>query len=143
MDTPNSIDNLNEFMNLSLQYYEKMDYNNALKYAALASVSTDYPRADVCCQMGDIYLEKGNLDWAKFWFERAIGNIYVDHNGDKLDDAFYTWVPLLKLSYILYKLGDVQGAFDYNESVLLIQPDNEDAISNREFLSNILERKEE
>lgn len=142
MDTPNSIQKLNEFMALSLQYKDNKDYDNALKYAALASISTDYPRADVCCQMGDVYLERGNLKWAKIWFENAIGNFYIDENGEKLDESFYTWIPMLKLSYIMYKLGNIESAVEFNNAVLLIQPENEDALSNAKIFEELLETKD-
>jgi tetratricopeptide (TPR) repeat protein len=143
MDTPNSIDNLNEFMAMSFKYKKDKDLKNALKYAALASVSTDYPRADVCCHMGDLYLEMGNLVWARFWFEAAIGNIYVDISGEKLDESFYTWIPMLRLSYIMYTIGDIDKAIEYNNAVLLIQPENEDAISNAEVFKNLSNTKQE
>lgn len=143
MDTPNSIEKLNEFMRLSFEYKNKKDYDNALKYASLATISTDYPRADTCCQMGEIYICRNNFEWAKFWFEKAIGNIQVDDNGDKIDESFSTWLPMLRLSYVFYKIGDYEKANDMNNAVLLIAPNNEDALYNEFFLKDLISNANE
>lgn len=132
-----NIKNLNDFMNMSMIYKEKKDYDNALKYAALATISTKYPRADACCQMGDIYLSINNLQWAELWFKAAIGNVQIDINGNTIDESFSTWIPMLKLSYVYYMMEDIDKAKAMNDAVLLIQPQNADALANKEIFNTL------
>jgi tetratricopeptide (TPR) repeat protein len=129
--------NIDSLLNESLAYKDKSnDLDNALKYAMIAASLSYSPRADVCCCIGEIYLSKGNIEWAKFWYERALQNMsmWVD---EQLPDAdYFTIIPMLKLCFICHKSGDIDGAKEYNNAVLLIDPENEIALSNKKEFEN-------
>lgn len=131
-------ENVNEYIKMSLTYKEKKDIDTALRYASIASVITLYPRADVCCIMGELYLERGNYTWSKFWYEKAVGNPYLGIEGETIDESSYTWLPLLKLSFISFKEGKYEEAMEYNDSVLLMYPENTDALENKKMLEKLI-----
>lgn len=129
--------NIDFLLNQSMKFKdENGDLDNALKYAMIAASLSFSPRADVCCNIGEIYLMKGNTEWAKFWYEKALQNttVWID---EKLPDAeYFTIIPMLKLCFICHKIGDIDTAKEYNNAVLLIDPENEIALSNEKEFSN-------
>jgi tetratricopeptide (TPR) repeat protein len=119
-------------LNKALEFKDKNnDLDLALKYAYLAASTTYSPRADICATIGEIYLMKGNLHWAKFWYERALNNISVGINEQMVDPDYYTVIPMLKLCFINHKMGNDEAAKEMNDAVLLISPNNEIALSNK------------
>lgn len=87
---------------------------------ALGTTST--PRADVCCLLGDAYLQRGSVHWAKVWYREAI-----DNRLDGLEDTFcermyYTWYPRLQLGTLL--IGeDNEAAQKYFDELHETNPD--------------------
>ena len=123
--------NTDELLKKALMYKDvNHDLDLALKYATLASVCTFSPRADVCCTIGEIYLEKGNCTWAKFWYERAMNNMTCGIDEVLVDSEYWTTIPLLKLGFISHVMGNDEGALELFEAVLKIDPNNEIAKNN-------------
>lgn len=128
------IDKLNALVAISRIELDAQHFGEALKYAVLASICTESPRADVCCLLGDIYFQKGNLKWAKLWFEQAVGNILLGSEAEGLDMKYCTTYPLASLSTIEYAMGNVKNAMEYNDTVLELDSENEVALNNKAFL---------
>lgn len=132
-----------ELLNSALMFKDvKHDLDLALKYASMASVCTFSPRADVCCTIGEIYLEKGNCEWAKFWYEKALNNMSCGLDEETVDTEYWTTIPMLKLGFISHVMNNDEGALEYFEAVLKIDPTNEIAKNNIEQL-NISQKTEE
>lgn len=128
---------IDSLINESMKYKDKNnDLDNALKYAMLSAALSYQPRADSCCCIGEIYLLKNNLEWAKFWFEKALNNMTVWIDEILPDKDYFTIIPLLKLAFISYSLGDTTSAKEYNDAALLIEPENEIAKSNKKEFEN-------
>ena len=128
---------VDSLINESMKYKDKNnDLDNALKYAMLSAAITYQPRADSCCCIGEIYLLKNNFEWAKFWFEKALNNMTVWVDEILPDKDYFTIIPLLKLAFISYSLGDITSAKEYNDAVLLIEPENKIAKSNQKEFEN-------
>ena len=49
------------FINLSNFFVDK-DFADSFKYASMATIVTDIPRADACCCLGDRYLMANNIN---------------------------------------------------------------------------------
>ena len=117
---------INQLLNDALFYKDvRRDLDIALKYAYMAAISSFSPRADVCCTIGEIYLDKNNFEWAKFWYEKAINNMNTAMDEEMVDEEYFTTIPLLKLGYIMHNLDDDESSEQYYKAVLKYQPDNE------------------
>ncbi len=94
------------------------------------------PRADLCCEIGRRFLEKGDLAAAKFWYELAPkqfgtnpgGFVHADYGG---------YIPYLQLCVIYDRLGEHAVAEEYNESAGKIRPDSEAYLANRAYFAGI------
>lgn len=109
-------------VNLCIYYFENNDYNEGVKYIAMASVCTQSPRADVCCLLGQYYMLMNNLKWAKFWTENAINDSY---SIDLVKEEWYTWKPLYQMIQIEIMCGDLKSAKKYLDLVKTYKTNNE------------------
>ena len=98
------------------------------------------PRADVCCEVGRRYLERGELWAAKFWYELAPkqfarplgGFLHADYGG---------YIPYLQLCVVHDRLGERETASRYNELAGEIRPDSEAVRRNREYFAGLDDRR--
>lgn len=98
--------------NYCLERYSDGDLNEAAKYAAIATICTESPRADICCLMGFLYHSIGNEKWAAKWLHNAIGNASAH-----IDSGYYTWYPLVLLANV-----ETNKAEEYFKAAELINP---------------------
>lgn len=107
-------------VNLLLQlvdiYISEQDISSAFKYAAIASVCTSSPRADVCCLLGDLYVTIGNIKWANKWYKAALNSVPTYK---ELDTKYYTWYPLVCLGNIATTPDEIKK---YLEAAELFNP---------------------
>ena len=132
------IDKLNAYLKLYKLY--RFIYNNideAFKYATLAITCTDTPRSDVCCALGDIYMQKNNIDWSILWYEKAYNNIVSGFESVFLETHTYTITPLLQLCVLYFKKGDIKKSFEIHKICKDIDPNNESVIHNTKYFSSI------
>lgn len=98
------------------------------------SFDYDNPRADLCCRLGNLYMEKNQMNKAIYWYEYA-----SKLSWDKSCMGFYhvpswTWLPHLKLSVCYYKMGDFKKAYKHNEIALKYSPHDPGIINNQKLL---------
>lgn len=133
-----NIDRLNAYIKLYKIYrFIKNDIDEAFKYALLGLTCTDQPRADVCCALGDIYMQKNNENWAIFWYTNAYNNIAIGLDSVFLETHTYTTTPLLQLCVLFSKKGDNDKSFEMNKLAEQIEPNNESVLHNKEYFKNI------
>lgn len=82
--------------------------------ALLRTLSLGAPRADLCCEMGRRFLERNQLDAAKFWYELAPKQ-FEEQSGGFVHADFGGYVPYIQLCVICDRLGDAASAARYNE----------------------------
>ncbi|MBO5253706.1 MAG: glycosyltransferase [Clostridia bacterium] len=99
----------------------------ALRYAP--------PRAELCCDLGHFFFEKGDLTNAVFWYEAALKDTAEDTGGGfSLPDCRGV-IPLLQLCVCYYRLGDRDRAEKYNEAVGKLNPNHASYLYNKAFFS--------
>lgn len=135
---------INDLLNNALLFKDvKHDLDIALKYAYMAAVLSYSPRADVCCTIGEIYLEKKNYEWARFWYEKALNNMNMSVDEEMVDADYYTVIPLLKLGFITHKMGDDDASEECFRAVLKVRPDDEVAKNNIAILEKTKKEQQE
>lgn len=114
-DINKKLEILIDIIKLCRDEYRSLD--EAFKYASLAAVMTESPRADICCILGELYNMRKNAAWSKKWFEHAINNVSAN-----IDTAFYTWYPILMIGNIYANDGDIKNAEKYFNAVSIFNP---------------------
>lgn len=132
------VDKLNGLLKLYKIYrFIKNDLNKAFTYALLAISCTENPRSDVCCALGDIYMQKNNIDWAIFWYEKAYNNIANGFDAVFLETHTYTTTPLLQLCVLYYRKGNIDKSIEMNKLAEYYEPMNKSVIHNNNFFKTL------
>lgn len=74
----------------------------------------DTPRANICCKIGDIFLENSNYNIAIYWYKTATKCKCIIQKGGFVEDIYYNYYPYLQMCVCYYKLGDNKKAIYYN-----------------------------
>ncbi|MFD1357859.1 glycosyltransferase [Fictibacillus halophilus] len=116
--------------------YHFLDDQEKEREILYKSFEYDCPRADFCCRLGNLFLEKNQVNEAIYWYEYASKLTW-----DKNCMGFYhvpswTWLPHLKLSICYYKKGDFKKAYKHNTIALDYLPYDPGLINNQKLIKN-------
>lgn len=101
--------------------------------ALFKSLEYDVPRAEVCCEIGNYFIEKKQFEIAVFWFKTALNcNIDFKRGGFILPDC-YQYIPALQLCVCYDKLGNYEEAKRYNELGGAVKPDSSSFLYNKKY----------
>lgn len=112
------------------------DEKNAI-LSLLKSFMFDSPRAEICCNLANYFLNKNNYDVAIFWYKEASIKIYdVSKGGFYIKDC-YNYIPYIGLCicYNNLKLYDIANY--YNELAGKIKPDDKAYIHNYKYFKSL------
>lgn len=102
----------------------------------VATFKYDEPRANVCCLIGDYFLNKQRFFQAIYWYNTALGCKDVISKGGFVEDVYYNYYPYLQLCVCYYRLNNIEKSKHFNE-LAGKYCNSATVISNREFLNNI------
>lgn len=124
---------------LSECYKLKNDIKN--NYNCLVSTFFyDFPRANACCKIGDIHLEKKDYLTAINWYKIAITCPDVTFKGGFVEPMFYNYYPYLQMCYCYYCLNDLKNAEKCNKNAKKYLK-SEIVLQNEEFFKNLSKNK--
>lgn len=104
--------------------YEAAGDRDAALHSLLRSLTYDAPRAELCCDIGNQFLERGAYRTAVFWYEVAATRIPDDKNGGFCLPDCYGYIPYMQLCVCYDRLGEREKAEAYNELAGQIKPDD-------------------
>ncbi|PEP91767.1 glycosyltransferase [Bacillus toyonensis] len=116
--------------------YLKLNNIEKAFYSSLQSFIYDTPRAEICCQLGYIFLEKQEYNKAIYWYETAI-NISKPTNAPFIQESCYTWLPHLQLCICYFHIKDNQKSIYHNEQAAKFIPNHPSIKHNREYFSKL------
>lgn len=93
------------------------------------------PRAEICCELGRLFLEKTEYANAVFWYESALRCKRCDTTGGFILPECYDYIPYLQLCVCWYRLGQTDIAKKYNEKAGQVRPDSEAVQYNKKFFA--------
>lgn len=80
----------------------------------LHSFLYDAPRAELCCEIGSLFLKISDYRTAIFWFELARALPRTDKNGAFVSEDCHGYLPCIQLCVCYDRLGDTEKAREYN-----------------------------
>lgn len=107
---------------------------NALQ-ALLRSFLYDLPRAEVCCEIGQHFLDRKRWPQAAYWYERALACDRADLRGGFVSPDAYGYIPCLQLCVCYSRLGQRDKAEAYNERAAQYKPDDAAVLFNRAYFA--------
>lgn len=103
----------------------------------LRSMSFDLPRAELCCEIGKHFLDRGKLHNAVYWYEAALHAPKQDQSGGFVLPDCYDYIPLLQLCVCHDRLGDRKKAMEYNERAGACKPYSQAYLYNKQYFESL------
>jgi len=129
-------DNIMACSELAKCYSTNNNNKNSLK-AMLRSLEYDTPRAELCCQIGYYYKNKGNYDQAIFWFELATKLKKPENSWGFIDHDSWGYIPCIELSVCYDKVGNIEESIKYNNRATEYKPDDPAVLYNRKYFEGL------
>ena len=131
------IENKIEACSICANCYLHLGQEQSALTTLLRSMSYDLPRAELCCDIGKFFLERGNYQNAIYWYEAALRTPKNEYsNGFVLPDC-YDYVPFLQLCVCYDKLGNRQKAKEYNERAGACKPYSQAYLYNKRYFDSL------
>lgn len=115
-------------------YLKRGDTENALKALCL-SFTLGEPRAEVCCDLGQIYLSKEQYPAAIFWYRAAPECTPSEDGGGFALPECRGYIPCMQLCLCYDRLGQYDTAESYNEKAAALKPGDAAVEQNRAYFS--------
>ncbi|WP_066456936.1 tetratricopeptide repeat-containing glycosyltransferase family 2 protein [Anaerotruncus rubiinfantis] len=110
------------------------DADGALR-ALLGAMAYAAPRAELCCEIGRCFFERGDYPTAVFWYELALTRERDDRTGGFVSPDCYGYLPCIQLCICYDRLGDREKAKAYNERAGSYKPDDPSVLYNRAYFA--------
>lgn len=99
------------------------------------------PRAEMCCRVGQYFMENNRLDLAIYWFRKATTLGEPTGYAGVVDHAAWTWLPHLQLCLCYDRSGQKQQAELHNEIAAVYNPTHPSIMHNKAYFASL--RREE
>ena len=96
----------------------------------------DEPRANVCCQIGDIFLGQKKYRQAIWWYLRAVECEDVTAKGGFCQLQYYNYYPYLQLCVCYFNLGELKLAQKYNNMAAEFF-ESEQTLNNKKYFDSL------
>lgn len=107
--------------------------------ALFRSFAYDEPRAETCCDIGKLFMERGQWEIAAWWYERAAEAKRPDTGGGFVSLDCYGFIPYLQLCVCYDRLGRHDIAYQYHKKAEKIKPNDPAVLYNAEYFSKSVE----
>lgn len=131
------IENKIEACSVCADCYYRLEQEQAALNTLLRSLSFDLPRAELCCEIGKHFLERGNFRIAVYWYETALNTPKNEYAGGFVLPDCYDYIPLLQLCVCYDRMGDRQKAREYNEKAGACKPYSQAYLYNRRYFEGL------
>lgn len=131
------IENKIEACSICAKCYYQLGQEEAALNTLVRSMSYDLPRAELCCEIGKHFLERGNYQNAIYWYETALQATKNECSGGFVLPDCYDYIPFLQLCVCYDKLGDRQKAKEYNERAGVCKPYSQSYLYNKRYFDSL------
>ena len=105
--------------------------------ALLRSFVYDTPRAEVCCALGEHFIQEAAYTQAIYWYLAAAAQEPNEQSSAFIQRDCYNFVPYLKLCVCYDKIGNAQQAVLYHNKAKMVRPTHPSVVYNEEYFKNI------
>lgn len=117
--------------------YFQLGQEQAALTTLLRSMSFDLPRAELCCEIGKYFFERGSYHNAVYWYETALSRPKNEYSGGFVLPECYDYIPLLQLCVCYDKMGNTQKAKEYNERAGACKPYSKAYLYNKQYFDSL------
>lgn len=112
--------------------FEKMGEKEEAIRSCLETFTYNTPRAEACCAIGRLFMEKLNWENAIFWFEVALQQPKPSSMAI-LHEPSWTWIPHLQLTVCYEKINAVEKAYAHHLKCMELIPQHASTLHNESY----------
>lgn len=113
--------------------YRELGFPRRAFAALLHSFTLELPRPELCCDLGDLFLQEQAFDRAAYWYQAAMNCPNHAQNGGFYEEDRRGLYPALQLCVCCWRQGDAAQAERWNETAATFDPAHPAVLSNRLF----------
>ena len=121
--------------------YAQLNMIEKILPTLLSSLELDTPRAEICCEIGQYFLNKKQYKLAVFWYELALSRPQNTKSGAFILSDCYGYIPSIQLCVCYYHLGKYEIANDFNEKAGKLKPNDNNYKMNKKFFEKLLKNE--
>lgn len=115
--------------------FRRLRKNERQIASLLRTLFYDVPRAEFCCQLGNVFIEQKRYEQAIYWFMQATLLEKPKHRLGATDNASWTWLPHLQLTVCHDRLGDRERAIKHHKLAQHFNPNHPSIVYNERFFN--------
>ncbi|NLJ80914.1 MAG: glycosyltransferase family 2 protein [Firmicutes bacterium] len=128
-------DRISACRDLAFCYYF-LGNEEAAFLSLLRSFSYDRPRAEICCALGQHFLDREQYDLAIYWYQTAFGSEIPDKTFGFVQPDYYGYIPALQLCICCDRLGELEKASSWNEKAGEFKPNDPAYLYNKSYFQS-------
>ncbi|MDE6707507.1 MAG: glycosyltransferase family 2 protein [Oscillospiraceae bacterium] len=98
----------------------------------------DHPRAEICCDIGEIKIKQQHYEEAIFWYQSALHIPFSNENGGFSQPDCHDYIPYMQLCVCYDKLKNFSLAKSYNDKAGRIKPKDKSYLYNQKYFQEKL-----
>lgn len=120
----------------------KMGKKEEALLALFGSLRYDIPRPEICCAIGDWFLEQAKIDrlcfnQAVYWYLQAKEQITDVNTGAFVNPDCHDFIPDIQLCVCYDRMGDHEKALEYHEKAKKRKPDHPAVLYNDTYFKSL------
>lgn len=127
-------DNIRACIDLA-NLYESIGSKDKILSTLFRSFEFDEPRAEVCCSIGNYFLDAGLYNLAIYWYEVALSRSSKDKEYGFINYECYGYLPAIQLCVCYFKLGNREKSIYYNDLASKFKPNDTFVKYNKNYFS--------
>lgn len=125
LDTPGTwLENRLDAYRMSAACHELLGRPDRAMELLLKSLGEDAPRAEICCDIGRLFMDREKYKAAAFWYETAASRRPCAESGAFLNRDCYGYIPYMQLCVCSYRLGELEQARKYHMLAAELKPED-------------------
>lgn len=117
--------------------YKMCKKRNRCLQALLQSFRYAPPRPEICCDLGDLCFEEGDLRQAVFWYKLALNGGADAKTGAFVQPSCSGFYPCIRLCVCYDRLGEYERAAAYNERAGQYRPQDASYLHNKLYFEKM------
>ncbi len=114
-----------------------------LAFLSLLNTFTfDVPRAQACCMIGCLLMDKKEYRKAAFWFELASTLKAPEYNREFVNSDYSDFIPFMELAVCHDRLGEWERAEIFNNKAGECKPQSLEFLYNKKYFASLKQKNE-
>lgn len=111
--------------------------NEQAKIALFNSFLYGEPTAEICCELGRLFMISFEYSQAIYWYNVALSRIPNSKSGSFINYDDYTYTPAIQLCVCYDKIGDINKSIQFNDLAGKFKPSSGSVELNKKYFAHL------